>query len=779
MSQAVRPRLPLGDGEPVQHSLDLLDLGPSIDPGRARCLARAVSLETSSSTRASAAQPVIEETNADGGALVQLLRRTLAPRASDHPGPTAGPTSPSDATASIQSTSLSVAGGPDERLTWSGNGAVWTKGAELVRSFVFEPDELVAAAAFASFSLESAACRASEDVSGGPTAAAAEATSDRSVPTPQPPARARARPSQVRRSSQARGPRVSEGASFVRQSTHPPAQADSSAFLQAPAPSAPLASVPAASGCAGAPLASKLRRRSSGPQTRALCFLFNDALHIHLASGERHILPLPCATEPSLQAIEGGGLALRSSQPDADVSFLDGGSLFVVRNPLDGFVLVGSDEKSVIAASGAPEAASGPAAQTAADQVPVELLLESGHVVTAQASQTTIRVPADPASSRPAVSAILGSTVELSGRQAWVPGLNRLDTLIRDCLRALDGVLAAEDLCGLRLNSIRSAGHASASSDESTRFASFTTALLDVLARDRSQPSPEPPAHLSPWERIVSFNELSRDPALQTLARSPLSSATPANNGIRAPVDLTRTAAVVLALHLLAEDYRLDILRFQDLHALGGIVAKLALAIGRSDWADHWFRQGCLSPVRDVHVASAGEHQKLQLQHMLAEQLTSRICCRHRNRRFLAVPARHLRPSPHRARRESFDLYPLAGRRVRADLAAFPGVDFDRPLRDSELGLTRLGWRPLRRRRQRDGRPRPDQGAAPANPFWSGSPVDGGRQNVPDGASGVLVARGLQTYSASGPRRPSTLGACAQNLGASLDGQLARLDRHT
>lgn len=286
---------------------------------------------------------------------------------------------------------------------------------------------------------------------------------------------------------------------------------------------------------------------------------------------------------------------MRSRGDPSDVNLGQGGSLFVVRYPLDGVLFVSPGDENLIVCATTAAAYSGPASSFAA-----------ARASRAQTSQTSVGILAEPRTSRSTAFADLDSVVEVDGRQVMVPGLERLDPLTRDCLGALDGVLPSADLSALRVECLRFAGRACASSDAQTPFDCLKSTLLNILAGGRLSSTPALP-RLSSWERIASFNRLSKDPALQTLAASPPSSSASTASGPLLPLGATCTAAVVLALHLLAEDYRLDILRFQDLRVLGGLVAQLSSCIGRRDWADHWFRQGCTVPSHTVGIAPTGE----------------------------------------------------------------------------------------------------------------------------------------------------------------------------
>lgn len=620
--------------EPARRlALELLDLGSPVDPGRTWCLARASSSPSSSSDAPDPARA--EEHFADGegeadSPLVALLRKTLAPRPSDQSSSSSSsggallPPSAASTSATPQSTSFRAPGcrGPREQLTWAGNGAVWTKGAEVVRSFVFGPDELVRAATFATFEDEPPASTARP----GEAAVAAAAAADLSLAAASEevdvlPPRPRGR------SSQARAPRVSEGASFVRQSTHTPraatANANSSAFLQpafAPAPpptAGPEAGRPAAAG----PQPATPHARAGRPSTRALCFLFADSLLIVLASGARHVVSLPCPMEPTLQAVEGGGLALRArSTSGVDDGALEPGRPFVVLHPLNGVVPGGADaERALVLVESDPPVSALPPWSAAPE---VDLLVRGAPAGVARVDGAAVHMPSDTHSTAQQLGDVFETRVPetLDTVAVKLPDVDRVDPLVRLCLGALDGALPDDGLSALRLECVQRANRTGSSDNEegNGEFEAFKSALLARLglASREETPGPAPAPALSAWARISRLNALSEDPAFRALSPSTADVVPPqgpspfAGGSASGPSPPGEAAAVLVALHLLAEDFRLDILQFRHLRALGRLVMRISLAVGRRDWADYWFRQGCPMP-RETLSPSSGASRSL------------------------------------------------------------------------------------------------------------------------------------------------------------------------
>ena len=184
----------------------------------------------------------------------------------------------------------------------------------------------------------------------------------------------------------------------------------------------------------------------------------------------------------------------------------------------------------------------------------------------------------------------------LDGRPVRIKLARGPNGLVGRCLDALDFVLEADEATRLRSSLARTGGGTVAEWDP------FVNNLLGLVGLQNRPPS-APPAVRSPWDRVKQSPQHSRDVALSTL--EPWVDASERRLG-RAPtgVDLARVARVTGALHLLAEDCKLSLVRMVDLERLGQLIATLAAALGRADWVDYWRR---IVPVKLAHESYEGQ----------------------------------------------------------------------------------------------------------------------------------------------------------------------------
>lgn len=552
-------------------ALDLLDVRRPLDPGSAWFQAQPRASTSISSDRSIQVDGQEEE---EETALLKELRRTLGPRSTDAP-PSSSPSRP-------LSLSRLLPGSPSrtERLTWQGNQVVWTRGVELVRSFTFESDEIVQVVAFGSFGASSSTSgsqlqRRKSSIEGEETSFVGAGGGQTS--------------GKRRRSTVGvpkKSPRVSEGASFVRQSTHPSVGPNVLSTLVEPA----------------LPSSSSLARSTNRPHEKerreqAVCFLLSTSLVVHLSSGARHLVTLPHEMA-EMHALPSGGLAVRGSSTrleDAEA----GAGWYIVRHPLDGLREVDEEEEAQMLL----QLRDGPSTGLNDASLPVHLRLDGQHVETGSARDGSVIFSSEtrqlgdvvdtlhPASSTPV--------------RVRLPSLHRVDPLVRTCLETLDGPLGQSNLCALRLECLQWAStkrHREAGGQE--ELESFAETLLELLGIQR-QTSHSSLESETPWERLARVNAQSEEPALRALSASaPPSSSKTSALSLSPQADLSLIASVALSLHLLAEDFKLDMLHFHRLRPLGGLVMQLASVLGRQDWVDYWFRQGC--PLNKLSTVVAG-----------------------------------------------------------------------------------------------------------------------------------------------------------------------------
>lgn len=552
-------------------ALDLLNVRQPLDPGSAWFQAQP---RASTSTSFDRSIQVNGQEKEEETALLKELRRTLGPRSTDAPPSSSSPSRP-------LSISRLLPGSPSrtERLTWQGNKVVWTRGVELVRSFTFESDEIVQVVAFGSFDASSPNSgsllqRRKSSIEGEETSFVGAGGG---------PTSGKRRRSTV--GGPKKGPRVSEGASFVRQSTHPSVGPHVLSTLAEPA--LPRSSSPARS----TNLPPKKERRE-----QAVCFLLSTSLVVHLSSGARHLVTLPHEMA-EMHALPSGGLAVRGSSTrveDAEA----GAGWYVVRHPLNGLREVDEEEEAQMLL----HLQDGPSTGLQDGPLSVHLRLDGQHVETGSARDGSVIFSSE--------SRQLGDVVDTlhpassTPVRVRLPSLDRVDPLVRTCLEMLDGPLGQSNLCALRLECLQWASTKrlrDAGGQE--EFKSFAETLLELLGIQR-QTSHSSLESETPWERMARVNAQSEDPALRALSASaPPSSSKTSALFLSPQADLSLIASVALSLHLLAEDFKLDMLHFHWLRPLGGLAMQLASVLGRQDWVDYWFRQGC--PLNDLSTVLA------------------------------------------------------------------------------------------------------------------------------------------------------------------------------
>ncbi|KAI0364452.1 hypothetical protein BV20DRAFT_956236 [Pilatotrama ljubarskyi] len=193
-------------------------------------------------------------------------------------------------------------------------------------------------------------------------------------------------------------------------------------------------------------------------------------------------------------------------------------------------------------------------------------------------------------------SHILGSSVslQLSDGSALRTSFNMdpQDNLVKAALYMLALTVPADTFFALHLSFLRRWSSKGYSCVEEVEFRMLEEALWEVLGleaaeRYGSQDDEESPAwrQLAANESIARFRE---DPALRGL-RLPGSATCDAPFRKPAVKPTAQHAAVLLALHHVAEDRRLSVTTFADVLRLAPLICRLAIIV-RPEWADYWKR---------------------------------------------------------------------------------------------------------------------------------------------------------------------------------------------
>ncbi|CED85374.1 Anaphase-promoting complex (APC), subunit 1 (meiotic check point regulator/Tsg24) [Phaffia rhodozyma] len=156
------------------------------------------------------------------------------------------------------------------------------------------------------------------------------------------------------------------------------------------------------------------------------------------------------------------------------------------------------------------------------------------------------------------------------------------------CWRALKNVLPRADARMIRRQvMISSEGKDVVHSGWST----FSSVLLGHLGLGPIKTTTNGPLSQpsSAWENVLASTSNTQDPALQALRPPFISPPSPIQLGIQTK-DPALTASVLQALHLVAEECKLDLGRYYWLNLLGEVLIRLAAGLGRRDWVDYWGR---------------------------------------------------------------------------------------------------------------------------------------------------------------------------------------------
>ncbi|KAI0661437.1 hypothetical protein C8Q70DRAFT_1044010 [Cubamyces menziesii] len=166
------------------------------------------------------------------------------------------------------------------------------------------------------------------------------------------------------------------------------------------------------------------------------------------------------------------------------------------------------------------------------------------------------------------------------------------DTLVRDCMQMLALTIPADPFFTLHQSLLRRWSLSGFSCADGAEFRAFEDALWEVLGLDVGEQLGSPNNEGSPaWQKLTSNASIARfreDPALRKL-RLPGSSTCDAPFRKTIPRPTTTHAAVLFALHHVAEDKRLALTRMQDVNRLAPFICRLAMIV-RPEWADYWKR---------------------------------------------------------------------------------------------------------------------------------------------------------------------------------------------
>jgi hypothetical protein len=159
--------------------------------------------------------------------------------------------------------------------------------------------------------------------------------------------------------------------------------------------------------------------------------------------------------------------------------------------------------------------------------------------------------------------------------------------LISRCLASLSFVLPSESMRCLRASVAASAQ--GKGREEAWRV--FSSLFFRHLGVDGEEPTSSP--NKRGWERLLKSRPGRQDEAIVRLRgvhrnRDILLSSSPAP---AAPLQRPEeTAGCLFALHLLAEDCKLDLEAFTELESLAPVLVRMGSTLGRSDWVDYWVR---------------------------------------------------------------------------------------------------------------------------------------------------------------------------------------------
>nr|ASF90226.1 hypothetical protein SPAR01883 [Bartheletia paradoxa] len=177
-----------------------------------------------------------------------------------------------------------------------------------------------------------------------------------------------------------------------------------------------------------------------------------------------------------------------------------------------------------------------------------------------------------------------------------------IDPLARRCVDALAFALPAEHAARLTKYLLAKKHHLDAATDGSDDFSSLAESLRELFA----QPKPflDQPA-LSAWEALASSSSharFSHSGLLAHLDPFPSASAFEGSAAIDSPtksddcvdsverIPMCFLAPVLLSIHLVAEDCKIDLEVTDDLRRLAPLLVDLAGLLGREDWVDAWRR---------------------------------------------------------------------------------------------------------------------------------------------------------------------------------------------
>lgn len=193
-------------------------------------------------------------------------------------------------------------------------------------------------------------------------------------------------------------------------------------------------------------------------------------------------------------------------------------------------------------------------------------------------------------------SHVLGSAVSLKLSDASSLrislDLTVQDSLVRDVMYMLALTLPADPFFALHQSFLRRWSSRGYSCAEGVELQMFEEALWEVLGLGPSeQLSNATDEGNAAWQKLAANESIARfreDPALRDL-RLPGSSTCdpPFRKPLRRPT--AHHAAVLHALHHVAEDRRLTLSTFSDVPRLAPIICRLALVV-RPEWADYWKR---------------------------------------------------------------------------------------------------------------------------------------------------------------------------------------------
>ncbi|KAI0358750.1 hypothetical protein OH77DRAFT_1518715 [Trametes cingulata] len=166
------------------------------------------------------------------------------------------------------------------------------------------------------------------------------------------------------------------------------------------------------------------------------------------------------------------------------------------------------------------------------------------------------------------------------------------DGLVQDLLHMLALTVPADTFFGLHLSFLRRWASRGFSCVEGVELRMFQEALWEVLGLEAAEHHGSQADEGSPaWRRLETNESIARfreDPVLRGLR---LPGAATCSMPFRKPTfkPTAQHAAVLLALHHVAEDRRLSISTYTDVPRLAPLICRLAIVI-RPEWADYWKR---------------------------------------------------------------------------------------------------------------------------------------------------------------------------------------------